>query len=170
MPEIERLIDAARDNRHGHRDALMITMAFRHGLRAAELCDLQWEQVDFKSANLHVRRLKGGTPSTHQLDRAEVQALRQLHREAAGSRFIFISERGAPFTTAGFGRMVERAGKAAGLKIKIHGHMLRHSCGFALANRGKDTRSIQGYLGHKSIVHTCHYTALAPNRFKGFWD
>jgi len=82
---------------------------------------------------------------------------------------VFITERGAPFTTAGFARMMERAAKSASLDIKVHPHMLRHACGFALANAGHDTRALQAYLGHKNIQHTVRYTELAPGRFKSFW-
>jgi site-specific recombinase XerD len=86
-----------------------------------------------------------------------------------GSSFVFVSERGTPFTTAGFARMLERAAEVAGIEIKVHPHMLRHACGFALANKGHDTRSLQAYLGHKNIQHTVRYTELAPDRFKNFW-
>jgi integrase len=167
--EVDRLIEAARGNRHGHRDATMILMAYRHGLRAAELCDLRWDQVDFRGGVLHTRRLKNGTPSTHPIQGDELRALRRLQRESEASPFVFVSERGSPFTTAGFARMLERAAAAAGLGIKAHPHMLRHACGFALANKGHDTRAIQGWLGHRSITSTAIYTALAPGRFKDFW-
>jgi type 1 fimbriae regulatory protein FimB/type 1 fimbriae regulatory protein FimE len=99
----------------------------------------------------------------------ELRALRRLQRESAPSPFVFVSERGAPFTTAGFARMIERVAKAAGLGLKAHPHMLRHACGFALANAGHDTRALQAYLGHRNIQHTVRYTELAPDRFKGFW-
>jgi integrase len=146
----------------------MILIAYRHGLRVAELCDLRWDQVDLKTATLHVRRVKSGTPATHPLTGLELRALRRLQRESEGA-FVFTSERGTPFTTAGFARMLERAAVEAKLKIKVHPHMLRHACGFALANAGHDTRSLQAYLGHKNIQHTVRYTELAPDRFKGFW-
>ena len=168
--EIEGLVDAAKQNRWGHRDATMILIAYRHGLRAAELVDLRWDQIDFGPATLHVRRVKNGTPSTHPLRGDELRALRRLQREQEPkSPFVFTSERGAPFTTAGFARMMERAGTAANLGFKAHPHMLRHACGFALANRGHDTRALQAYLGHKNIQHTVRYTELAPTRFKNFW-
>jgi site-specific recombinase XerD len=121
------------------------------------------------SAVLHVRRVKNGTPSTHPIQGDEMRALRRLHREAPTSPFVFVSERGSPFTTAGFARMIERAAATAGLELKAHPHMLRHACGYALANKGHDTRAIQGWLGHPSITSTAVYTALAPNRFKDFW-
>lgn len=168
--EVERLMDAARANRWGHRDATMVLVAYRHGLRASELVDLRWEQVDFRTAALHVRRVKRGTPSTHPILGDELRALRRLHREQEPkSPFMFTSERGTPFTTAGFARMVERAGKEAGFAFKAHCHMLRHACGYALANKGHDTRALQAYLGHKNIQHTVRYTELSPTRFKDFW-
>lgn len=168
--EIEALMAAARQNRHGHRDATMILVAFRHGLRASEIADLRWDQVDFDSAVLHVRRVKQGTPSVHPVSGLEMRALRRLQRESERGPFVFVTERGAPFTTAGFARMMERAAKSAGLGIKVHPHMLRHACGFALANAGHDTRAVQAYLGHKNIQHTVRYTELAPGRFKSFWN
>jgi integrase len=168
--EVERLMKATQENRYGHRDATMVLLAYRHGLRAAELVDLRWEQIDFRTAALHVRRVKQGTPSTHPILGDESRALRRLHREQEPkSPFVFTSERGAPFTTAGFARMIERAGRIAKLSFKAHPHMLRHACGYALANRGHDTRALQAYLGHKNIQHTVRYTALSPTRFKNFW-
>ena len=168
--EVERLLAVAKGNRHGHRDATMILIAYRHGLRAAELVDLRWDQVDFRSASLHVRRVKQGTPSTHPIPGDELRALRRLQREQEPkSPFVFTSERGAPFTTAGFARMVERAGVQAKFGFKAHPHMLRHACGYALANKGHDTRALQAYLGHRNIQHTVRYTELSPTRFKDFW-
>jgi type 1 fimbriae regulatory protein FimB/type 1 fimbriae regulatory protein FimE len=167
--EIETLMAAARQNRYGHRDATMILIAFRHGLRASEVADLRWDQVDFHSAVLHIRRVKQGTPSVHPVSGLEMRALRRLQRESERNPYMFITERGAPFTTAGFARMMERAAKFAGLCIKVHPHMLRHACGFALANAGHDTRAVQAYLGHKNIQHTVRYTELSPMRFKDFW-
>ena len=166
-PEVERLIKAAKANRHGQRDATMILLAFRHGLRAAELVDLRCDQVDLgRNACLHVRRVKNGMPSVHPLQGDEMRALRALKRE---SSFVFVSERGTPFTRAGFAKMIARAGQEAGFKFGVHPHMLRHACGYALANRGHDTRALQAYLGHKNIQHTVRYTELSPTRFKDFW-
>ena len=168
--EVIAVMEAARGNRHGHRDATMILVAYRHGLRAAELVDLRWDQIEFEAARLHVRRVKRGSPSTHPILGDEMRALRRLHREQEPkSAFVFTSERGSPFTTAGFARLVERAGAVAELGFKAHPHMLRHACGFALANKGHDTRALQAYLGHKNIQHTVRYTELAPDRFKDFW-
>ena len=168
--EVERLMEAAKDNRWGHRDATMVLVAYRHGLRAAELVDLRWDQIEFRTATLHVRRVKQGTPSTHPILGDELRALRRLQREQEHkSPFVFTSERGAPFSAAGFARMIERAGTLAKLGFKAHPHMLRHACGYKLANDGHDTRALQAYLGHKNIQHTVRYTELAPTRFKDFW-
>jgi integrase len=168
--EVARLIEVAKDNRHGQRDATMILLAYRHGFRAIELVDLRWDQVNFNRATLAVRRAKRGTPSTHPIQGDEMRALRKLQREQdPKSSFVFTSERSSPFTTAGFGRLVERAGVAAGFKFKAHAHMLRHATGFALASKGHDTRALQAYLGHRNIQHTVRYTELAPDRFKNFW-
>jgi integrase len=167
--EIEKLIEAAKDNHYGHRDATMILVAYRHGLRASEVCDLEWSQIDFAAATLHVRRVKNGKPATHPIRGDELRALRRLHREAPKSSFAFVSERGGPFTTDSLNWVVKRAGQKAGLPFQVHAHMLRHACGYALANAGHDTRSLQDYLGHKNIQHTVRYTELAPTRFKDFW-
>jgi integrase len=167
--EVKKLIEAAKGNRHGHRDATMVLVAYRHGLRASEVCDLQWEQVEFNSATLHVRRVKNGKPSTHPIRGDELRALRRLERDVQKSRFIFVSERGAPFTIDGFNWIIKRAGKKAGLPFQAHAHMLRHACGYKLASDGHDTRSIQDYLGHRNIQHTVRYTELSPERFRSFW-
>jgi type 1 fimbriae regulatory protein FimB/type 1 fimbriae regulatory protein FimE len=163
--EVERLIKTASS----HRDATMILLAYRHGLRAAELVDLRWEQVDFDRGVLHVRRAKAGTPATHPLTGRELRALRRLQRETGRSTHLFMSERKAPISVDGFQKMVERTSARAELGFPAHAHMLRHACGYKLANDGVDTRTIQAYLGHKDIRHTVRYTELSPVRFKGLW-
>jgi integrase len=168
--EIERLMKAAGDNRCGHRDATAILLAYRHGLRASELVALRWDDIDLTTGRLHVRRAKGGATSVHPITGKEMRALRKLQRETTTpSPYVFVSERGAPLSVAGYQRMIARAGEAAGFAFLIHSHMLRHSCGYKLANDGQDTRAIQHYLGHRSIASTVRYTALAHDRFKGFW-
>jgi site-specific recombinase XerD len=168
--EVEKLMDAARGNRRGHRDVTAILIAYRHGLRASEVVALRWDDIELATGRLHVRRAKGGATSVHPIGAKESRALRRLRREATtASPYVFVSERGAPLSVAGYQRMVARAGVTAGFSFLVHSHMLRHSCGYKLANDGRDTRSIQHYLGHRSIASTVRYTALAPDRFKGFW-
>ena len=165
--EVERLIEAARKRgRNGQRDAAAILLAYRHGLRAAELCSLRWAQVDLRNGRLHVNRAKGGIESVHPLHGPELRALRPLQQ---GSPYVFVTEAGTPVTTSWFLRMIQRTGKAAKLPFPIHPHMLRHSTGYKLANQGEDTRSLAHYLGHRNLQSTARYTALAPDQFKGFW-
>ncbi len=165
--ECKALREAARTiGRHGHRDATMIMMAFFHGFRATELVNLIWEQVNLQDASLHVTRAKKGSESVHPLSDEQISALRELGNNRTG--YVFITERGGPLTTSTFFKIVARAGRKAGLPIKVHPHMLRHGCGYYYANKGKDTRGIQGYLGHVNIQHTVRYTALSKDRFKDF--
>ena len=168
--EVERLMAAARKySRYGHRDATMILIGYRHGLRAAELCDLQWHQVELATGRLHVRRAKGGSPSVHPIRGDEIRALRRLQREQGPSPHVFVSERGGPMTPKAFHALFARIGTWAKTSFPVHPHMLRHGCGYALANAGHDTRSLQAWLGHRNIQHTVRYTELAPDRFKDFW-
>ena len=168
--EVEKMIAAVKSNRWAHRDGTMILVAYRHGLRVGELVDLRWDQIDFNKATLAVRRAKKGMPSTHPIMGDEMRALRRLQREQVPkSAFVFTTERGSPFSTSGFAKLIERAGEMAELGFSAHPHMLRHACGFKLANDGVDTRSLQHYLGHKNIQHTVRYSELSPDRFKNFW-
>ena len=168
--EVERLIRAARSvGRHGERDGLMILMGFIHGFRVSELVELRCDQVDLKRGMLQVARRKKGSPSTHPLIRRELVPLRKILK-AGGWGPVFVSELGGAMTRSTFAKIIERAGKLAGFGFKIHPHHLRHACGYDLANRGKDTRSIQDYLGHRNIQHTVTYTKLAPGRFRGFFE
>src|SRR5215510_10753582 len=125
--EVDRLIEAAKGNRWGHRDATAILIAYRHGLRASELVALRWSDIELQTGRLHVRRAKGGTASVHPISARESRALRRLQRESPASRYVFISERGAPLSVAGYQRMVARAGEAAGFPFLVHSHMLRHA-------------------------------------------
>jgi type 1 fimbriae regulatory protein FimE len=147
------LIEAARKRgRNGARDAAAILLAYRHGLRASELCSLKWSQIDLR----HVHPISG----------PELRALRPLQGK---SPYVFVTEAGTPVTTAWLLRMVQRTGKAAKLPFQVHPHMLRHSTGYKLANQGEDTRSLAHYLGHRNLQSTARYTALAPDRFAKFW-
>ncbi len=168
--EVEKLIKAARDGRYGNRDATLILIAFRHGLRAIEICDLEWSQVEFgRAASLHVRRAKNGKPSVHPLRGDELRALRELRRQFPDSAFVFATERSGPFTPDAVNRLIKRIGERSGFPFQVHAHMLRHACGYALANAGHDTRRIQDWLGHRSIQHTVRYSELSTAPFKDFW-
>jgi site-specific recombinase XerD len=171
VKEVDLLMDTARQRgRYGHRDATMILIAYRHGLRVSELCALRWDQIDFQRGLLHVRRLKNGTPSVHPMGGTEIRALRRLLREQPESRYVFATERRAPMSPAGFRKSLARTGERAKFPFPVHPHMLRHACGYKLANDGQDTRAVQHYLGHKNIQHTVRYTELSPERFKSFWE
>ena len=168
--EIEKLLEASKQvGRYGARDAAMILMAYRHGLRVSELIALKWSQIDLQQGLLHVNRLKNGIASTHPLFGPELRALRVVKRDYPDTEYVFMTERKSPITDSTFRKIVARAGREAKFSMPIHPHMLRHSTGFKLANDGQDTRSIQHYLGHKNIQHTVRYTELSPVRFKGFW-
>lgn len=168
--EAEWLIAAAgASGRYQGRDQTLVMLMYRHGLRVSEAVSLRWEQVDLKAGLLHVNRLKNGVPSTHPLRGPELRALRQLRRDWPDSPYLFVTERGGPMTSSNVRKLVTRAGQAAALPFPAHPHMLRHACGFKLANDGHDTRALQHYLGHKNIAHTVRYTEMAPDRFKTFW-
>lgn len=165
--EVDALMKAAASvGRHQLRDRTMIHVAYRHGLRVTELCDLQWHQVDFKAGTIHINRLKNGSPSVHFLKGPETRLLRSVLKAYPGSPFIFTTERGGPLCRSTVSKMVARAGRNAGLPFPVHPHMLRHGTGYRLANNNVPTRTIQGFLGHKSIQHTVRYTELSPNAFK----
>jgi type 1 fimbriae regulatory protein FimB/type 1 fimbriae regulatory protein FimE len=169
--EVDQLISAAEQvGRHGHRDATIVLIAYRHALRVSELCALRWDQVDFAQGLLHVRRRKNGTPSTHPLHGPELRALRRLQRDYPDCPYVFTGERNGPLTEWTVRKIVARAGEVAGLGFPVHPHMLRHAAGFKLANDGQDTRAIQHYLGHRNISHTVRYTEMAADRFKDFWQ
>jgi len=156
--EVDRLIEAVRKRGwNGARDAAAILLAYRHGLRAQELCSLRWSQVDLRNGRLHVNRAKGGIESVHPLHGPELRALRPLQ---GSSPYVFTTEAGTPVTTSWFLRMIQRTGVAAKLPFPIHPHMLRHSTGYKLANQGEDTRSLAHYLGHRNLQSTARYTAL----------
>jgi site-specific recombinase XerD len=171
--EMAKLVDALGHNRHGKRDRLIGLLIYRHGLRVSEACDLRWDDIDLTKRTIIIRRLKGSNDSTHYLERDELAGLKALQRSYAKQRikspWVFVNERCAPFGRMGIARMIERAGEAAKLPFAIHVHMLRHSTGYALANRGMDTRRLQHFLGHASITNTVRYTAMSPDPFKDIW-
>jgi type 1 fimbriae regulatory protein FimB len=171
--EMQRFLDAARRGRHGVRDYLLMLMAYRHGLRVSELVALRLRDLDLDTGRVFVRRKKGSLSTHHPLEGDELRALRAWLRERenrrdARSSFLFLSERG-PMTRQAVNYLVKACGQRAKLRFHVHPHMLRHSTGYSLANRGYDTRLIQDYLGHKNIMHTVRYTRTAAIRFEGLW-
>jgi site-specific recombinase XerD len=168
--EVEIVCDAARKRgRYGHRDATMILMGYRHGLRVSELIALRWEQVDLEAGRLQVIRRKGSDDSVQPLSGTEIRALRRVKREQpAGSRHLFLTERGAPMTANGFFKMLSRAAESIGMG-GVHPHLLRHACGFKLVNQGVGTRTLAAYLGYRQIANTARYTKMDARRFDGFW-
>ena len=169
--EVEQLVRAMRrQGRYKQRNTTLILLMYRHGLRVAELVRLRWDMFDLKTALFHVQRVKNGVPSLHPLRGAELRALRQLQVTTAGGAYLFVSERGGPLTARGVHHIIAEAGRAAGLPFPVHPHMLRHACGFYLANKGVDTRALQQYLGHRNIQYTVRYTELTPQRFQDFWE
>jgi len=169
--EVERLVKAAaKIGRHRLRDALMIRMAAKHGYRAAELCALKWSQIDLDSRNAKVRvvRLKGSEDSVHFLNREEILALKKMRELYPGSPYVFGHERGSKLSPGAFWKIVKRAGALAGFPFPLHPHMLRHACGYRLTNEGKDTRSVQAYMGHRKPENAQIYTKMSPDRFRDF--
>ena len=167
--ELEKLMKSARNGRYGRRDATLMLLMARHGLRVTEAIDLRWDQIDFSKGHLHVRRLKGGIHSVHPIQGDELRALRELKRQQKSqSAFVSTSERGGPYTRSNVAKMIESASGRAGLP-HCHPHQLRHTCGHLLADAGHDTRRLQLWLGHSDIKHTARYSELSAKPFKDFW-
>jgi type 1 fimbriae regulatory protein FimB len=171
--EMDLLLQAARQGRYGSRDVAMFLLAYRHGLRVSELIGMRRAQLDLTEGTVWVKRLKGSLNTHQPLQADTLQALQQWLRNRAQMRgqelpWLFLSERG-PMQRKAVNYLVAEAGKRAGLPLHVHPHMLRHSCGFYLTNKGMDTRLIQDYLGHRNIQHTVRYTRQAAKRFEGLW-
>lgn len=169
--EVERLIKAAfKVGNEGQRNAAMIMVGAAHGLRVSELVKLRWDQVDLEGEVLHIKRLKRGTPTTHPIGGRELRELKRLRRAHQESVYVFVTNRRTAMSRSNFEEIIYRAGIAAGFTFAVHPHMLRHAAGYKHANEGRDTRSIQLFLGHKNIQHTVRYTDLAEGRFKDWMD
>ena len=168
--EVNALIHAAKKvGRHRIRDAALILLMFRHGLRTAELVTLKWTQIDLVEGYIEIHRAKHGHDSIHPLRSPELRALRHIQRDYPDTPYVFVSERKAPLSTRSIRHIIARAGKQAKIPFRVHPHQLRHACGYYLAAQGQDTRAIQDYLGHKNIHHTVRYTQMSPQRFETFW-
>jgi integrase len=163
--EIELLLKACKDP----RNRTMILLAYRHGMRVSELINLEWNSIDLVTGTISVHRMKNGIPSNHPLTGQELRALRRLKREHPNNRHVFLSNRGTPMTRQNVHVFLAELGKQVGFEFPVHAHMMRHSCASTLAADGRDTRSIQHYMGHKNIQSTVVYTHLNPNRFNGWF-
>jgi integrase len=171
--EMRQFLEAARKGRNGTRDYCFALLTYRHGFRVSEIIDLRMEELDLKTSRVQVRRLKGSVSTEQPLAGDELRALRAYLRirersKFADSPFVFLGERG-PMTRQAVNYLFAEIGRRAKLVFKVRPHMLRHSCGYYLANKGYDTRLIQDYLGHQNIQHTVRYTRTAARRFEGLW-
>jgi type 1 fimbriae regulatory protein FimB len=171
--EVEKLIEATKGSRNEARDRCLVLLMFRHGLRVSEACGLKLDQVDIESRVLHVIRLKRGLSATQPLRADELRAigawLKERARMKPTGKAFFVSEQRRPLHRSTVNLALDKYSAAASLPLRAHPHMLRHGCGFALADQGADTRLIQDYLGHRKIEHTVKYTATNPARFERLW-
>ncbi|MDV1071428.1 MULTISPECIES: tyrosine-type DNA invertase [Klebsiella] len=174
--EVQAMMSAARRGQTGERDYCLILLAFRHGMRISELLDLRYQDLDLAEGRINIRRLKNGFSTIHPLRFDEREAIERWTRDRASWKaatctdVVFISRRGTALSRQQAYRIIRAAGENAGTVTHTHPHMLRHACGYELAERGTDTRLIQDYLGHRNIRHTVRYTASNAARFVGLWE
>jgi site-specific recombinase XerD len=167
--EMDRLLASAHQGRFGVRDHALLLIAFRHGLRVTEAIELQRQDLDLDGGRLWVSRLKGGLSTFQPLQGDEICALRAyLGTRSDSLPFLFLSSQGSSMTRQNAYYLTKQAGLRAGLGA-VHPHMLRHSCGYVLADTGTDTRLLQDWLGHRDIRHTAHYSRTSSKRFEGLW-
>lgn len=172
--EIERILKETMHGANYERNYCLLLMCFLHGARVSEIISWKLSDIDFEAGHIYIKRLKNGFSTIHPLIEREKKALRAWMEVRKGSEvdkndYLFISKKGKPISRQQVYLLLKKYGKMASLNIQAHPHMLRHSCGYALADRWIDTRLIQDYLGHKNIRHTVIYTASNPERFKNVW-
>jgi integrase len=165
--EVNKLMDAAKGTaRNSHRNYCIVLMGFRHGLRVSEIAALKWSDVDFDRGAIYINRAKGSIPGTHPMAGDELRAMRKLQREYPDCPFLFVGRGNAPMDSTAISGMVKRLGdRGELLGFPIHAHMLRHTCGFLMCDRGYDLRLVQSWLGHSNIQNTVGYTALSARQF-----
>ncbi len=169
--ELGRLIEATKQSRYRWRNTALLLVMFRHGLRVSELVSLRLKDLDLKNGRVWIERQKGSLSTEQPLEADELRSLKRYLKEKyrPALPWVFLTERGEQFTRQGVAYLVGKIGENAKLGFHLHPHMLRHGCGYALANRGFDTRLIQDYLGHRDPRHTAKYTRTAAERFEGLW-
>ncbi|SRR5476649_2630514 len=176
LTEVNDLISAVKNKQTGIRDRCIILLAFRHGLRISELLALRFSDLNMSDGRINIHRLKNGFSTIHPLMKDEHNSImewkhaRENWKPAEDPDIIFISQRGSRLSRTQAWRIIREAGERAGTSTHTHPHMLRHACGYELAERGTDTRLIQDYLGHRNIRHTVRYTASNAARFFGLWE
>jgi integrase len=170
--EVKLLIEAVKSQGgwYSFRNSILILVLYRHGLRRSEAARLRWSDVDLSEGTIYIRRIKGSRSGRHPLQGDEMRALKKLKRDCEPSPFVFTSNRHTPLSERTISHIVHQAGNLAGMDFTVHAHLLRHACGYYLANKGVDTRTIQDYLGHANIQNTVRYTQLSAARFEGLWD
>lgn len=170
--EVQLLIEAVKNKGgwYSKRNSLLILILYRHGLRRSEAARLRWSDVDLEEGTIYIRRIKGSRSGRHPLQGDEMRALKKLKRDYSPSPFVFTGNRHTPMSERTISHIVHQAGLLAGFDFTVHAHLLRHACGYYLANKGIDTRTIQDYLGHANIQNTVRYTQLSAARFEGLWS
>lgn len=172
--EIVTILHSLNGSLNEVRDRCMIFMAFIHGFRVSELTALKLSDIDITGKRILINRLKNGFSTIHPLYPIELKLLNDWLKvrgsyNKLGSKWLFFSRQGSRLSRQRFYILVKNLGGKSDVPLDIHPHMLRHSCGYDLANQGLDTRLIQDYLGHRNIRHTVHYTASNPTRFLNAW-
>lgn len=173
--EVEKMLNASLSGKNPKRDYCLIKMCFLHGCRVSELSNIRLSDLDLSNGKLWMQRLKNGFSTVHPLYKDEKEdieswlAERRNYRGAEESDCLFLTSRGNRMSRQRIYRLFQKYGVEAGLSVRVHPHMLRHACGFALADQGADTRLIQDFLGHRNISHTVIYTAANPERFNRLW-
>ncbi|EYU13630.1 MULTISPECIES: tyrosine-type DNA invertase [Photorhabdus] len=172
--EVEKMLEMAKKGANPERDYCFVYMSFIHGLRVSEARHLRLSDLNLEDGSLYIQRLKGGLCTNQPLLGYEIQAIKEWLKvrktfPGAESNWLFLSRSGKPLARQRIYQIIKQLGELANISVPAHPHMLRHACGFSLADRGTDTRLIQDYLGHCNIRHTVRYTASNSERFRGIW-